>query len=144
VIRNNTSENDGKDPLGNTSMWWGSGININNSRNVEVYGNTVINGMNGIGVINNDRGYLDPLGRPYRIENLSVHHNRIIQTTGTAAGIVTDDDQVFTSRNNRFFSNTYELGNLTGKYFQWSNADRTRSEWVSYGSDTDGSFTAIK
>jgi hypothetical protein len=141
IIRNNIVENDGYDPGG--SLWYGAGILVGSSTNVEVYGNTVTNCMNGIGASQANRGY-SRNGQQYLVRNLNVHHNTITQSTGTAAGIIKDstfDNTVYyLNGNNRFESNTYKLTDPSGKYFEWMNAARTRMEWTEYGQDVGGSF----
>src|SRR5690348_12988234 len=48
VIRDNTIENDGYSESGQTAPWYGAGIVVAGSSDVEVYGNTILNCMNGI------------------------------------------------------------------------------------------------
>jgi Right handed beta helix region len=140
VIRDNTLEDDGFVP-GHTGLWYGSGILINSSSDVEIYGNTVTNGMNGIAAVQSNRGSSRRSGRPYTVRNLFVHDNTIIQTTGIAAGLIRSDnydDSIFTSWNNRFENNTYNLADPTGKYYQWMNAGRSKEEWQGFGNDVRG------
>ena len=60
----------------------------------------------------------NPNGQPYLLQNLDVINNTITQTTGTAAGIMVGggyDNSVYTSWNNHFQNNTFNLaaaGNL--------------------------------
>ncbi len=131
VIKNNVIEDDGFSPQGK-SFWYGGGILVSNSSDVEVYGNTVTDCMNGIGGTETNRGVDQRTGLPYKLQNLYVHNNIITQQTGMAAGIVKSallDNSVFTSWNNRFSDNTYHLGTKAGKYFEWMNAAQTRAEW---------------
>lgn len=134
VIRNNTIDSDGYTDGG--SLWYGAGIMIASSTDVEVYGNTVTNCQNGIGASYVDRG---DIGRPYILQNLYVHDNQIKQVTGTAAGIVSSFPSAF-SLGNRFQHNTYTLSNPNGKYFEWNGSSRTKNEWQAFGNDTTGSF----
>ena len=140
VIRDNVIENDGFNPHG-ASIWWGAGIHIDASSNVQVYGNTVKNCMNGIAAVQGNRGSSHKTGRPYLVQRLDAHDNTIVQTSGTAAGIAKDehfDDSVFKSWGNRYEGNSYELADVDGKYYQWMNAPRTREEWQGFGNDIRG------
>jgi parallel beta-helix repeat protein len=136
VIRNNTVRRNGfSDPRG---WYWGAGIAIAASPDVEVYGNLVEDNANGIVAIQQDRG-VGALG-PWLILNLWVHDNRVRMHVGQT-GLVTDtgDMAIFRSRNNHFDRNSYFLG-AEARYFTWMDDDRTEAEWRSYGQDTTGSF----
>jgi hypothetical protein len=117
----------------------GAGILISNSRDVEVYGNTIENNKNGIGGIQTDRG--SGTYGAHLLANLSVHDNTIVQPTGVAAGVIqgVGSNAVFTSQNNHFKIDSYDLG-TAARYFMWMNADRTTSEWKGYGMDITGTF----
>lgn len=131
VIRNNLIEDDGFSP-GGTSLLYGAGILILNSSDVEVYGNTVTDCMNGIGGTETNRGNNPKTHSPFELRNIYVHNNIITQNTGTAAGILksgSPDNSVFTSWKNRFDSNTFHLANKAGRYFQWMNTAQTLPEW---------------
>jgi hypothetical protein len=140
TIRYNTIENEAAGVFGR-EIWGGAGIFIAASADVEVYGNTVLNSFNGIAADQQDRGS-DSGGVPYLVKNLNVHDNTIVQTTGAAAGIVADPKfkNVFTVWNNHYTGNTYRLGSLSGKYFQWMGAVRTKDEWQAFGNDVNGVF----
>jgi hypothetical protein len=138
VIRFNTIENDGINPRGGA---YGAGIFVSASANVEVYGNNVTNCMNGIRGFQEDRGSNRRSGKPYLVQNLYVHDNIITQTSGIAAGILKVgkfDNSIFTSWNNRFENNTYNLVDPTGKYYQWMDVARSRVEWQEFGNDVHG------
>ena len=131
VIRSNTIEEDGSDAEGRDSPWFGAGIIVSGSSDVEVYGNHVVNCLNGIVGQQPDRTS-DRTGSPYLLRNLYVHDNDVSQTDGIAAGIVRSqraDDSVFTSRNNRFLNNHYQLRSPSKPTFIWQNARWTLSEW---------------
>jgi hypothetical protein len=130
IIRNNIIETDGANDGG--SLWYGAGILLNGSHDVEIYNNTVTNCSNGIGASYVNRG-------GQALQNLYIHDNQIQQVTGTAAGIVSDFDAAFTSLNNRFQNNTYILSNQNGTYFEWKGS-QTKVGWQSYGNDTTGTF----
>jgi hypothetical protein len=145
VIRDNVVENDGFNPHG-ASLWWGAGIHISASSHVEVYGNTLRNCMNGIAAVQAQRGSSLRTGRAYLVQHIDVHDNTVVQSSGTAAGIVKQahfDDAVFKSWGNRFAGNTYVLGAAKGEFYQWMNAPRTREEWQAFGNDPDGKWPAL-
>ena len=50
---------------------------------------------------------------------------------------------IFTGWNNHFDYNTYYLGDVNGRNFQWNDQERTRSEWQGYGNDIHGTFLPI-
>lgn len=132
VVRNNYVAHDGYNPQGST-LWRGSGILVNSSPNVQIYGNTVKDCMNGIGGVQANRG-TGPYG-PYLIQNLSVHGNTIYQVNGTAEGIVKDsnyDNSVYTSWNNHFQNDVYYLSYPGRNYFYWLGAYHTLSWWNTY------------
>ncbi len=108
VIRNNTIARNGH----NKDNWlWGSQILVQNSQDVEVYGNSVEIAPdfgNGIGLIYQDRGN----GRygPYLTTNINVHHNQVVHTgpKGTSGMVVDFDRKTFWNQmTNRFHQNTY-------------------------------------
>jgi hypothetical protein len=146
VIRYNTVESDGFSPRG-TNLWYGAGISIEASSNVEIYGNTVVNCMNGITAIQANRGSGQRSGKPYLLQNLYVHDNTITQTKGSAAGITKDsssfDDSIFTRWANRFQDNTYKLASLNAKCYQWMNASRSKEEWQALGNDVHGKWLEL-
>jgi parallel beta-helix repeat protein len=140
VIRNNIIRRNGFNlPLARAFPVDGAGILIHDSQNAEIYGNTVEGNKNGIGAIESNRGS----GKygAYDIVNLNVHDNRVVQPSGRAAGITqhVGSNAVFTSKNNRFTRNSYDIGS-SGRYFRWMNGDRSTPEWKGYGMDMTGTF----
>jgi parallel beta-helix repeat protein len=129
VIRNNDVENDGYNISGHSSPWYGGGIVLSASSGVEVYGNTVMNCMNGIIILQGDR---DTVGR-----NNYIHNNTIKQMTGTAAGAFFGSSYKGEAAecNNRFESNTYELGSNAGNFFECLNGPCTLAKWKQLGND---------
>ncbi|HET7213502.1 MAG TPA: right-handed parallel beta-helix repeat-containing protein [Terriglobia bacterium] len=137
IISGNTIENDGSSPQG-TGFWYGGGILISNSSNVQVYGNTVTDCMNGIGGTQANRGTDAKTGAVYTLQNLSVHDNIITQKTGYAAGIVKAsvfDDSVYTSWGNHFQNNTFYLSTPGYPYFYWLDQNWTYAQWQTYASE---------
>ena len=135
VIKNNLVEDDGFSRDG-SSFWYGGGILVSNSSDVEVYGNTVTDCTNGIGGTQANRGANARTGLAYNLQNLYVHNNIITQNKGAAAGIVKSsllNNSVFTSWNNRFTNNTFHLRTRDGKYFEWMNEAETLAAWQERG-----------
>jgi hypothetical protein len=131
VIRNNVVVDDGYSPKG-TSLWYGAGILVTNSADVQVYGNTVVDCMNGIAGMQAKRGNNPKTGASYELRNLDVHNNVITQKSGIAAGIVAAPEfgkRVFESWNNRFADNIYHLAAGHIRYFAWLGADLNLRQW---------------
>ena len=87
----------------------GGGIQITNSPEVSVVGNVVINSHNGI-IGLQAKGYRDgPYGKS-ELRNLLMQGNTIVMPSGQT-GIMqnTGSNEVFTSWNNRFLDNRYEV-----------------------------------
>jgi hypothetical protein len=137
IIRYNTIENDAYNPLG-TSAYWGAGIWILSSDNVEVYGNTVTNSMNGI--IGYEAARTNSQGT-HNLFNLSVHENIITQQKGIAAGVISGSNPafypaVYTSWNNHFDNNTYCLSSDTRTFYDWQLKSIPKATWQgTYGQD---------
>ena len=131
IISNNYIWNDGFNVDG-SGIWWGAGILLNDSSTVSVSSNNVSNCMNGIGGLLSNQGNA-PNGQPYLLQNLTVSGNTITQGTGIAAGIVAQgtgfDNSVYTSWNNTFQSNTFNLANPLGIYFDWLGEPLTLAAW---------------
>lgn len=138
TVRNNRLEENGsKDPHPNWMS--GSGILVSNARDVEVYGNVLVNNTKGIGAIHRDRtgspSYPNVTKCVPDLKNLNVHNNVITQSSDAAAGLDAnhDEGQVFSSWNNRFHNNTYNVGN--GDQFRWKGKWITITEWKTAGNN---------
>jgi parallel beta-helix repeat protein len=129
IIRNNDVENDGYNISGHTSPWYGGGIVISGSSNVEVYGNTVTNCTNGIILLQPDHSLL--------LMNVYIHENIINQATGVAAGSLSSstDPRGLVEYNNRFRNNIYDVGSSTGDFFECFNRPCPLSKWKELGND---------
>ena len=134
VIRDNTLIANGAD---GRNWLWGGGVVIQNSRDVEVYGNTVdmTASGNGIGLIQQDRG-TGSYG-PWVTANNSVHHNVMVSRTPDvgAVGATADFDQAgMLAAGNSFDYNSYEFTSgaddhwAWGEFYDW-NTYRSRSGW---------------
>lgn len=140
VVRYNHVERNG----GSTAGSWltRAGIQVSNSPDVEIYGNTVLDNANGITAMQASGYPADEGFGPLVVQNLYVHDNTVrmlVGNTGIAQNV--GDATVFSGRNNRFVNNRYTLGANAG-YFAWQ--DRfglTESAWKGYGQDLTGTFT---
>ena len=147
IIKNNIVAGNGYGMLrgGGTSLYAVAGINVNTSSNVEIFGNTVSDNANGIGLQMRSRGS----GRygPWLLVNCKVHNNTVTMKTGTAygegaSGLVQNiaDNSYFTSQGNNFYDNTYYLDSLSARRFAWNNTYNTATLWRAAGQDINGSF----
>jgi len=134
TVSGNYIFDDGFNPSG-TGPWWGAAILIVDSNTVSVYSNTVVNCMNGIVGVTESRGDA-PNGQPYGLENMSAEGNTVTQATGTAAGVVIVgtgiSNSVFTSMNNVFTGNTYNLAASGSDYFYWMGNPMTSASFLAY------------
>jgi parallel beta-helix repeat protein len=130
VIRNNQLRRNG---FGHDAWLWGAGIVIAGSQNVEIYGNEVVGNYNGIGVVQQDRG--SGQYGPWIVQNVSVHHNTVIDSGMSGVAEDVGSDAVFDA-GNRFWANTY-VGDLE---WEWDGREIGWSTWQSYGQDTDGTY----
>jgi hypothetical protein len=139
VIRYNTCERNG---LAKTGALRYGGISVDNSPNVEIYGNTVSNNRDGIGARQVTQSVTTGPYGPLKLTNLYVHDNKVTMSqSGGYSGVIqyVGDNSYYTSRGNRFVKNTYYL-NGTAMYFNWYGSPRSDSQWRGYGQDTGGSF----
>lgn len=146
IIRNNTVLRNGI--AGGVSWYYGAGIFISASRNVEIYGNTVSeNGRGIIGIMQNRGSGSYGI---HELANMYVHDNNVtmsvVATDGTGhnnvSGVAQDvgDLSYFTSKGNRFVHNTYHLGSAS-RYFTWMNQEVGKTVWTgTYGQDVTGTF----
>lgn len=120
-----------------------------NGGQVEIFNNTiVVSGSNGsgstgvgIGLIQQARGNGTD-GLPWLVQHVHVHDNTTTMTAaGSHQGAAEDngDTAIFTSRDNTFVHNTYNLG-TNNDAFWWNNADGGKTFWQGFGLDTTGTF----
>jgi hypothetical protein len=120
------------------------GIVVAESPDVEVVGNTVSRNGDGICLIQQERPP-DPVLGPHRLQDVYVHDNIIVMTTGHSGLIeYVRDTSYYTSRNNRFQDNTYRLGCRKGPSFIWMRpassgyGELPFSSWQAAGQDVAG------
>jgi hypothetical protein len=123
VIRRNTFRRNG--PA--APVWlWGAAILVQNSRDVDVYGNSVdmTGGGNGISLVQQDRG-------AYVTVNNHVHDNTIFSATPNhgASGSLADHDHAgLRAGNNRFDNNLYRVANAEDRHWAWVDDFRSWAE----------------
>jgi Right handed beta helix region len=122
IIRNNIVISNGTRPR---SWWWGNQIQIQNSQNVEVYGNRVdMTGRgNGIALIQQNRSsdYANngPAFGPYLTTGNNIYDNIIVDRDGQGwIGGVTDYNQSLMLNGNNWDHNQYFMSDVSGR-FQW-------------------------
>ena len=123
IIRDNVVAGNGS---GYDNWLWGSQILVQNSSNVEVYGNLVevaANFGNGISIVEQDRG--EGAYGPWRAAGNAVHHNTIVHLGRRGQnGVVTDEDDAsfWKDADNGFDWNTYIVADRSSEY--WTSKDR--------------------
>lgn len=146
VIRNNLIARNG---TGHFYPGWPteSGIAIIDSRNVEVYGNTLTDNWGGIGALQDDRAVANPDQNNglWEMRNFNVHDNTVnqqgaVQVGAGMTGIVGPDGMtaLFSTMGNGFKNNHYALG-ANPNYFIWVGAIN-EAAWKAAGQDTTGTF----
>lgn len=150
VVRNNTVTGNGTRfgtvRGGGTSLFACAGITVNTVNGIQIYGNTVADNINGIGLQKRNRG-----SGKYGVRDLVnavVHDNAITMRSGSVLGQGTSglvqlgstSSTVYTSRGNRFTNNAYTLDSTTARRFAWMGAYVPVSTWKSYGNDATGAF----
>ena len=139
VIRNNYVENAGYYQTQLNGWLRGGGIEVSNSPDVSVLNNTVVNSLNGIIGLQAESYRDGPYGKS-ELRNLLVQGNIIVMPRGQT-GITenTGSAEVFTSWNNRFVGNRFELlRNRTP--FAWMGRNLDERQWQSYGQGTNDTF----
>jgi len=138
VIRNNTFRGNGTFAVG-LSLWYSADLFVYDSQNVEIYGNTIVAGINGITLRDDDRGS-DSRGL-LQIANDSVHDNTITLPALGTTGMVGNRAAAYTPGNNRFEHNTYSVAHTTAASWIWGSA-MTWSQWQGAGNDLTGTLLA--
>jgi len=104
VIRDNHVYGNGLDGRG---WYWGGGITVTSSFNVEVYGNRLSGNYNGITGTQQDR--TDSTPPAHLLEDFNVHDNLICATDGgRATGVIADNGDNLAARDITFTRNTIQ------------------------------------
>lgn len=141
-IRNNLVARNGR---GKDNWLWGAQILIQNSSNVEVYGNYVEIAPtfgNGIGIINQKRGS-GSFG-PWIAEKNHVHHNLIVHSGARGRnGLVADFERkaFWKKYRNRFNRNTYIVPERFDAFFGINNRFGSWADLRAQGFERDGIIT---
>jgi hypothetical protein len=143
IFKNNILKGNGPPSC---SWLWGGQIQIQNSQNVEIYGNTLVISAtgcgNGITLVQQYRG-TGAYG-PYLTINNYVHNNSITHLGGAGASGAVEDytnpDVFTTSSNNRFDYNAYHVPNSNQGAWAWSNSLRNWSGFRSFGLEPNGTI----
>lgn len=137
IIRNNAVRNNASIYAGK-SCFWGSQIHVNNSQNVEIYGNTVrsTDGANGICAVDIDRTATAPAST--KVADLYVHDNVVRMRLSSHTGLVGRAASYGATANNRFVDNTYYVTATSRRHWDWSTYPVAWSTWRDYGNDTPG------
>jgi parallel beta-helix repeat protein len=116
------------------------GIWVDNSSNVEVRNNVVSGSMNGLILI---RQVSRPELPNRVLQNVYVHDNAVRMAGSEFVGGVqyVGDNSYFSSRNNRFVSDDYNLTTAGGTPFRWNNGNLSDTQWRAANQDVTGSFT---
>lgn len=147
TIRNNIVQRNG---YADANWYYGAGILISTSADVEVYGNTVVDNARGIIGLEQSRGTSPLTGGIWELRNLYVHDNDVTMTVAMTdccshndvSGVAQDvgDLIYFTGKGNRFDHDTYHLGGAA-HYFTWMNQEVGEVVWTgTYGQDVSGTF----
>lgn len=144
IIRNNTVRRNGVNVVGGWLVGV-VGIAVSNSKNVEIYGNTVLDNRGGITGMMVETGYPDGAEGHNILENLYVHDNLVRFPAGATGKNGIDSStgaslEWYTTRNNRYENNDYIVPSLTGQWFAWQEAFKTWAQWQAYGHDLTGSI----
>lgn len=134
VIRDNVVMGNGAALGGN---WlWGAQIQIQNSSNVDVYGNKIdmSGGLNGIGLIQQDRGS-GAYGEYATIGN-HVHDNMIVSSSGDgqSGGVADHDEAGMLNGGNVFNDNRYYMAD--GDHWLWGDFE-SGDDFAAYLRDSD-------
>jgi parallel beta-helix repeat protein len=134
VIRNNAAMYVGK------SCYHGAQIQVLNSQNVEIYGNTVrsTDGSNGICAVDIDRPATAPAST--KVANLFVYDNEVRMRLSGSTGMVGRAAAYGTTANNRFVHNTYYVATMTSRQWAWSTYPVAWNPWNDFGNDVQGTM----
>ncbi len=144
VVRDNRIRGNGF--LVSEPVWvLGAGILNENSADVSVYGNVLVDNFNGIGGTQRPRPTASP-----NLTNFLVHDNEITSSRGrgiTGLIEIVGDPSYYSSRGNRFWHNTYHLGCQVHP-FAWNNSTDgwayvTKDQWIKAGNDVDSDFWSV-
>jgi parallel beta-helix repeat protein len=141
IIRDNIVAANG---YGYDNWLWGSQILVQNSSNVEVYGNLVevsVTFGNGVSIVHQDRG--EGAYGPWHSINNAVHDNTVIHLGSQGQnGIATDedDDSFWKEANNQFDRNTYVVADPEAEHWTSINRDAVWQDVAELGLESNGAL----
>jgi hypothetical protein len=91
--------------------------------------------VHGIGLVDTDRGS-SSLGF-LEIRNVNVHDNTVRMPPGGRSGMVGSRSAAYTTANNHFDRNSYQLADPSQPGWEW-NGSRSWAGWQSVGQDVSG------
>jgi parallel beta-helix repeat protein len=139
TISNNIVKNNGPSQC---SWIWGGQIQVQNSQNVEVFGNTVVVSASGCGqgitIIQQNRG--NGAYGPYVSINNHIHNNSITHLgagggSGAAMDFIVPD---IWNSGNTFDYNNYHVASTSQYHWIWSNSLRNWADIRSFGVEAHG------
>jgi hypothetical protein len=119
IIRNNVLEGNGSELFESQGWLWGSQILLQNSSNVDVYGNRVdMTGANGISLIHQDRGSGEY--GPWVTTGNKIHDNVVVSrdTSGRIGGVADYDQNGLLNGHNTWADNKFVMSD--GDRFWWN------------------------
>jgi hypothetical protein len=141
IIRYNTLTNNGQYLIGK-SCWNGGIIGINNSQNVQIYGNTIesAQGANGICTVDVDRSEGAPY-YPTGTANVSVHDNILRISRASNVEYASQNGAVGRSINSvTFNNNTYYVKNTSDTYWAYLSYPLNWTTFRSNGQESTGTI----
>jgi parallel beta-helix repeat protein len=139
IVRQNLTERNGPQDKAGSLVGY-AGIQVTNSPDVQIYGNTVLDNSNGIGVMQSATPIVDATYGVLEVRNLDVHDNTVRMRIGRTGLVqIIGAPSYYTSKNNRFQNNRYYLG-TNATYFAWSDTSLNETQWKAAGNDVTGTF----
>jgi parallel beta-helix repeat protein len=138
-IRNNTLRNNATDYIGK-SCWNGAQIHLNNSQNVEIYGNTIEDSRGGNGLCLVDTTRNETATTPQYLGNISVHDN-IFRLSRNTSGLEYAGQVGLVGNANRgvtFNHNTYYVKNTSESHWAFLQYALNWTTFKSKGQETTG------
>jgi hypothetical protein len=129
TIRNNTSTNNG-----------GDGLQVVDSRNADVWGNTVQAPSTAGGIVVWHQGR-ESTDCPGGIASVAIHDNDVTMAANASGLLVCcgGTSAIFTAGTVTFAGNHYHVPDPAGAWWQWLGSPKTWAQWQGYGHDLLGS-----
>lgn len=141
TIRTNTLRNNATDYIGK-SCWNGAQIHLNNSQNVQIYGNTIEDTRGGNGICLVDTTRSESATTPQYLGNISVHDN-IIRLARNTSGLEYAGQVGLVGNANRgvsFNNNTYYVKNTSEAHWAFIQYAINLTTFKSKGQEATGTI----